>query len=194
VTASPRIVALLTMPALLLIAWFVIEQAPRWLAPPPPWQRYPDLVALPGGCQAALALANAGASRTNVAGDSNVRVVVENTVSAIFPGSVVSTLLLPEQIRFGDGALGWVSLVAFEPPQRISRGALILLNSDGTPRDIIATLGGDSTSDQLCGNFAPQPRGLRAQLRPYLPLIALVGYVGLVCVGAIGMRFWRRRR
>jgi hypothetical protein len=184
---------LLVMPALLLIGWFVLEQLPGWLAPPPPWLRYPDLVALPGGCEAALALANAGVERTNSTPSDDTPATV---MDAQFPQMMTEVLAPPQGVRFGDGGEGWFSLIAMprEDDQALTRGAVVLLNLDGTPRDIIHLIGGDSTRGERCGDFAPQPRGLRAQLRPYLPLIALGGYLGLIGVGVTGWHMFTRKR
>jgi hypothetical protein len=192
----PPIAALLALPALLLIGWFVAEQLPAWLAPPPPWVRYPDLVALPGGCEAAVALANAGASRTEKDTPSDsIAASLEESMRAQLSQVDYELLATPQAVRYEDEDEGWFSLLAFaqDDEQILTRGAVVFMNSDGSIRDIVYLIGGDATRGTRCGDFAPQPRGLRAQLRPYLPLTALAGYAFVVGVGVVGWRLFRRK-
>lgn len=191
------IIALLVLPILLLAGWFIAEQLPGWLAPPPPWVRYPDLVALPGGCEAALTLANAGATRTNNPAQNDATAAAfDDVLEAQFPQVTAEILATPQSVRFSDGSDGWFSLIALprEDGQGLTRGAVVLMNRDGTLRDIIHLIGGDSTHGERCGDFAPQPQGLRAQLRPYLPLLLLVGYLLLIGISALGLRLVKRMR
>lgn len=193
----PHIITLLALPALLLVGWFIVEQFPGWLAPPPPWERYPELVALPGGCEAALALANAGASRTDAVPEgSAITASLDAWMRTQFPQTRYELLTNPQGVRFGDGSAGWFSLIAFarDDEQSLTRGAIVFMTNDGGTRDIIHLIGGDNTRGDRCGDFAPQPRGLRAQLRPYLPLIAVAVYLLFASAGYAGWRLSKRKQ
>jgi hypothetical protein len=190
------------IPIILLVGWFLYEQLPIWFAPQPPWTRYPDLVALPGGCEAANALrlyaAERGATDTTVLTAGNAQVAIETVLEQQYPDTAFTFALPPEPVRgsFGESSLAWFSLATFvRDDASAPSGAIVFLDAQsGAPLSVITVLGaGAEGADGVCGSFAPQSRGLRAQLRPYLPLLALAGYAGIVTVGA-GIVWWRGRK
>ncbi len=189
-----RIAALL--PVFALIGWFLAEQLPVWLAPPPPWERYPDLIALPMGCEAALTLATTGASLTSAPPSAAVDAVIAEQIETQFPESAYTLLVTPQGTRYADGSAGWFALVNFtrDDGQSLARGAALFFGAEGAVNEVIYLVGGDSARGERCGDFAPQPSGLRARLRPFLPLIALAGYLGVLGVLAVLSRTRPPRR
>lgn len=192
----------LLLPALVLLGWFIIEQLPVWTAPQPAWVRYPDVVALPGGCAAANALQTYGAQRA--ISDQSALTQAEATeriaalMAAQYPDAAYNVVLPAELVggMFGAETLAWWSVVGFSDTPLLPAGASVFVSAQtGEPIAVITTIGGGAPGmDGVCGNFTPQPRGLRAQLRPYLPLIGLAGYVGVVVVGTAVLKVSRRMR
>jgi hypothetical protein len=188
------------LPILGLLGWFVYEQLPVWTAPQPAWVRYPDLMALPNGCEAASALQMYGAARDVTAATTltqeEATAQIAAVVDAQYPDQAYQTLLDAELVRgaFGDETSAWWSVVQFEGDSLLPRGAAVFISAQtGEPLAVITTMGaGAQGMDGVCGSFTPQPRGLRAQLRPYLPLMVLAGYVGVVGIVAIGLRLRKK--
>ncbi|MCL4246585.1 MAG: hypothetical protein KJ065_00390 [Anaerolineae bacterium] len=193
----------LLLPILALVAWFVIEQAPQWSAPRPPWERYPDLVALPGGCEAANVLRVYAAERVSEALKTTVNAeqaqqLSDDLLRAQYPGQAYMFALPPELVRgtFGAGSTAWLSLVNFAPTaESLPQGAIVLIDANNGAAIDVTHVVGISNDATTCGEFAPQPRGWRARLRPFLPLILAGGYVALVGIGAIALelRKWRHK-
>jgi hypothetical protein len=190
------------LPVILLVGWFLVEQLPGWFAPPPPWTRYPDLLALPGGCQAANALRLFAAARgaTNATGMSAEQAQAATIVvlETQYPNARFTFALSPELVRgsFGDTALAWFSVATFERDDATAPASAIVFldGQSGEPLSVITVLGaGAEGADGVCGSFAPQPRGWSAVLRPYLPLLALAGYVSMVAIGA-GVVWLRQKK
>lgn len=193
---------LLLLPVLALVGWFAIEQLPAWTAPSLPWLRYPDLVALPGGCEAANVLRIYSAERqsdwvASDASDARAREVSEGLLQAQYPGQAYTFVLAPEPVRgrFAEGSTPWLSLVTFAPQDDLlAQGAVILADlNNGEAIDVIHVTGISSMAAP-CGEFAPQPQGMRAKLRPFLPLILAAGYVVVGGVGWVAVRIWNRRQ
>jgi hypothetical protein len=186
---------LVALPALLALGWFAVEQFPVWLAPRPAWQRYPDIAALLGGCEIAQALDVAGAARItgDAAPGSAARAAADALLARHFPDRAFSYLITPEAVQFADGSRGSLSVVRLMQSERLESGAVVLLAGDGTPKLLASFMGVEATGNRDCGSFAPVPAGLRARLRPYLPLLAFGGYAAAVAI-AIGWTQYRKRR
>jgi hypothetical protein len=189
----------LCLPVIALLGWFVVEQWPAWTVPISPWARYPDLVAQPGGCEAANTLRVYQASRSNETSSPPVTAqqaasALETWIAQQYPSGLFEVIHGPELIRgdFGGAKLklAWFSLVAHTSHAAPSRqGVIIFQNAEnGQPLTIIHIASLSTT--ETCGGFAPQPRGLRARLRPYLPIILLVSYLGFIGTSALVWR-WR---
>ncbi|MDX2137720.1 MAG: hypothetical protein SF123_06460 [Chloroflexota bacterium] len=190
------------IPIILLVGWFLVEQLPLWFAPQPPWTRYPDLVALPGGCEAANALrlygAARGADETTALTADDAQTTTVALIEQQYPDERFTFALPPELVRgsFGDTALAWFGIAMFARDDTTApAGAIVFLDAQsGAPLSVITVLGaGIEGADGVCGAFAPRPQGLRAALRPYLPLLALAGYVGIVGMAA-GIVWWRNKK
>ena len=125
---------LLALPVLVLVGWFVIEQFPAWTAPALPWLRYPDLVALPGGCEAANVLRIYDAERQPDASrestdQARAREVSDRVLQAQYPGRDYTFVFAPEPVRgrFAEGSAPWLSLVTFAPEtDALAQGAVVL--------------------------------------------------------------------
>jgi hypothetical protein len=197
---SKRTAALiLALPALLLIGWLVAEQWPNWTARPAPWARYPDLVALPGGCAAANALRIHDAERVDdetgvPLNAQQATVLSESLIRVYYPDTPHTLVSAPQLVRghFGTApTLAWMSLlIQAATTNSVQTGAVVFIStSTGEALDIIYVI--DMAVQPNCGGYAPQTPGLRARLRPYLPLLLLAGY-GVVVGGSALL--WRRRR
>ena len=181
---------LLALPIVFLIGWFVYEQLPLWTAPQPAWARHPDIVALPGGCEAASTLQTYNAVRdasvTTSLTQQQAATRIASVVIEQYPNAAFEVLLDAELVRgkFGDESVAWWSVVQFEGDSALSHGAVIYISAaTGEPIAVITTTGVEAQGmDGVCGSFTAQPRGMRAQLRPYLPLIAATGYVAVLVV------------
>ncbi|MCA9905759.1 MAG: hypothetical protein KC547_18010 [Anaerolineae bacterium] len=192
---------LLLLPILALVGWFIIEQAPQWNTPSPPWERYPDLAALPGGCEAANILRVYAAERVNEAPQTAVDAAQAQQLSdallqAQYPEQEYTFVLPPELLRgkFGAGNTAWFSLVNFSrATDSLAQGATVLIDANSGTSIAVTHVIGIDTDSTTCGEFAPQPRGLRARLRPFLPLILVAGYVVLVGAGAVALGLRKQR-
>ncbi|MBE0690271.1 MAG: hypothetical protein IH587_09150, partial [Anaerolineae bacterium] len=128
---------LLVLPILALAVWFVFEQLPAWTAPGLPWLRYPDLVALPGGCEAANVLRVYEAERLTdsiptTADVERARQVSEGLLQAQYPGQEYTFVLAPEPVRgnFAEGSAPWFSMVTFtQETDTLAQGAVALVDA-----------------------------------------------------------------
>lgn len=190
----------LCLPVIALLGWFVAEQWLAWTAPVTPWARYPDLVAQPGGCEAANALRVYQAFRSNEISSPPMTAqqaasALETWITQQYPSGLFQVIHGPELIRgdFGGTELAWFSLAALASPPAPSRQGVVTFQNvqNGQPLTIIHIP--SLTTTETCGGFAPQPRGLRARLRPYLPIILLVSYLGFIGTSALIWR-WRNNK
>ncbi len=192
-----RIVVLL--PVLLFGGWFVIEQLPVWTAPPPPAERYPALTLLSAGCEAAHILARYDATADpqapHMIGEEQAQRSAEAAIAEHVPGARARWSLLPQLMRadFDEGA-AWIGLIALDNETAgLARSALVAIGAQSGEPLVLVMINGISADAVGCGTYTPPPQGLRARLRPYLPLIALAGYVGLAAAAGVVLPRLRRR-
>jgi hypothetical protein len=185
------------LPVLLCLGWLLWEQLPIWTAPQPPWQRYPELVAFPGGCAAANALRLYEAVRgappegsAMTAAEAAAR--TQAALSDMLDGRAAEVLLPAELVRgaFAGEAYAWFAMARTLPDEGRSSVVISFISAQtGEPITLLSTLAeAQQGMEGVCGSFTAQPRGMRALLRPYLPLIVLAGYLLLAGIGAFALR------
>jgi hypothetical protein len=192
----------LALPLVLLLGWFVTEQAPRWLPTVPGWLRPASGEAATGACEALAAVEAYDGSFINFFQQSalhmdDARARARQHAEAAYGVTLPDDASLSPATRVtatfpGVGErLVWLAIATLPkaPDDRFDHVGVLFV--DAETGDLLALNTATSVVDAAtaCGGG---PVGRRALVRQYLPLLLAGAYVGVVGVGLLGWRLFKR--
>ena len=192
---------LLSLPALVLLGWFVFEQAPSWFPSAPRWLQVTSGEAVSGACEA-MASVRAYSGRFVSEGGSSVsaddaRARTDEIVAQTYDlptGDYVEAQPSLVRATFPDVGerLAWLAVANLDAggETRLGKASVVYLDAQtGEPLAVITAVA-VTDAREACGG---PPISRRVLLRQYLPLLALVGY-GVIVLAGYAVVALRRRR
>lgn len=185
-----RLVLLLAIPPLVLIAWLVAAQLPRWTAPQPGW--FADGTNTPGVCAAVNSLALYGASRGDPnagIGQDAAKADAAQVVSEHYDTSApdVGAPLAVQAALPNTERRAYYLVTALLNDSAPPTAAVIYLDAaTGDPRILIT-----ATEDPAASCDFDVKAALLAVLRSPPPIL-LAAY-GLIVAATLAVRAWRGR-
>jgi hypothetical protein len=192
---------LLSLPALVLLGWFIVEQAPNWFPAAPVWLRVTGDDAIPGACEAMASLRAFNgrfSSDTNAAGltADDARATADEVVAQTYdlpPGRYTGEAPALVRATFPDAGerLAWLAVADLDAGGAARLGKASIIYIDTVTGEALSVITAVSVTDARAACGGP-PISRRVRVRQYLPLLALVGYVLIVLAGYAVV--WLRRR
>jgi hypothetical protein len=184
---SPLLI-LLALPLLVFAGWFAYEQLPRFIWPAPVWLDPGSDSAVPGTCEVrnslALVKGRFVAESAPLSADESVaqaRAIIAETYSPIPDNPTVNSTLVRATFPGAGERLAWLHVIAIGERGENQPGKTAIVYLDAQAGDLLSlvTAGAAEMPSQMCG----APTGRRVLLRQFAPLVAIVGYVGMLVVG-----------
>jgi hypothetical protein len=192
---------LLSLPALVLLGWFIVEQSPIWFPAEPRWLQVTSGEAVPGACEALASLRAFGgrfSPDTNAAVSANdARTAADEVVAQTYnlPAGRYTReapALVRATFRDVGERLAWLNVANLDSGSDARLGKASIVYIDAATGEALSLITAVSVTDARTACGRP-PISRRVLVRQYLPLLVLVGYVLIVLAGYSVVQLRRRQ-